>query len=359
LLIKQIEALGEVLEDPLLLFSALYGIWVAKYVDFNGVAVRQLAVQFLALAEKQRATGPLMIGHRLVGMALAHTGALAEALSHYDRAIAFYDPMEHRVLAAHFGQDQRVALLSYRSWLKWLLGYPEAGLTDVEQALKDARESNQIGTLMYALFNTVFALSMCGRYEKALAQLDELASLATEQDAVLWKSVVRIGRGSLFAQMGEAADAVQMTPRGLSAWQATGSTCFLPWLLSHLAKSYGELGQIDEAWHHVREAMTAVAASKETWFEPEAHRIAGEIAVKEWSVLKAEASFNHALSLARGQQAKSWELRAAMSMARLWRDQGKRDEASDLLAPVYGWFTEGFDTLDLKEAKVLLDELSS
>ena len=359
LLIKQIEALGEVLEDPLLLFSALYGVWVANLVDFNGVAVRQLAVQFLALAEKQRATVPLMIGHRLVGMALAHTGELAEALSHYDRAIAFYDPMEHRVLAVRFGMDVRVAILAYRSWLKWLLGYPEAGLTDVEQALKDARESNQIGTLMYALTNTVFTLSMCGRYEKAIAHLDELASFATEQDTVQWKSAEMIMRGSLLAQMGKAADAVQMTRCGLSAWQATGSTCFLPWLLSHLAKSYGELGQIEEAWCYVSEAMTAVKASKETWFEPEAHRIAGEIAVKGSGALKAEAYFNHALALAGEQQAKSWELRAAMSMARLWRDQSKRDEARQLLAPVYGWFTEGFETRDLKEAKALLEELAA
>jgi predicted ATPase len=168
-----------------------------------------------------------------------------------------------------------------------------------------------------------------------------------------------IMKGSLLAQMGKAADAVQMTLRGLSAWQSTGSTCFLPWILSHLAKSYGELGQIEEAWRYVGEAMTAIESSKETFFEPEAHRIAGEIAVKGPGALKAEAYFNHALAVARQQQAKSWELRAAMSMARLWRDQGKRQQAHDLLAPVYSWFTEGFDTLDLKEAKVLLDELAA
>jgi predicted ATPase len=358
LLIKQIGALGEVLEDPLLLFSALYGVWVANLVNFNGVAVRQLAVQFLALAEKQRVTVPLMIGHRLVGMALAHTGELAEALSHYDRAIAFYDPMEHRVLAARFGQDVRVAILSYRSWLKWLLGYPEAGLTDVEQALKDARESNQIGTLMYALSNTTLTLSMCGRYEKAVAQLDELAAFATEQGTIHWKSAEMVIKGSLFAQMGKGADAVQMISQGVPAWRARGSTVFLPWLLSHLAKSYGELGQIEEAWRYVGEAMTAIETSKETWFEPEAHRIAGEIAVKGPDALKAEAYFNRALTVARKQQAKSWELRAAMSMARLWRDQGKRDEARELLAPVYGWFTEGFDTRDLKDARALLAELA-
>jgi predicted ATPase len=134
---------------------------------------------------------------------------------------------------------------------------------------------------------------------------------------------------------------------------------FLPWYLSSLAKAYAELGQFDNAWHRIGEAM--VETTKETWFEAEVNRIAGEIALKspEQDSAKAQAYFERALAVARQQQAKSWELRASMSMARLWRDQGKRKEARDLLAPVYGWFTEGFDTLDLKEAKTLLEELEA
>jgi predicted ATPase len=126
---------------------------------------------------------------------------------------------------------------------------------------------------------------------------------------------------------------------------------------SYVARAYAELGQFDDAWRSIGEGVTAAETTKATWFEAEVNRIAGEIALL--SPKKAETYFEHALAIARAQQAKSWELRAAMSMARLWRDQGKRDEARDLLAPVYAWFTEGFDTLDLKEAKVLLDELSS
>ena len=133
----------------------------------------------------------------------------------------------------------------------------------------------------------------------------------------------------------------------------------MPLWLSHLANAHAELGQFDDAWRCIDEAMTAIETTKERWCEAEVNRIAGEIALKspEPDTAKAEAYFERALAVARQQQAKSWELRAAMSMARLWRDQGKRDEARDLLAPVYGWFTEGFDTLDLKEAKALLDEL--
>ena len=129
--------------------------------------------------------------------------------------------------------------------------------------------------------------------------------------------------------------------------------------MSHLARAYAKVGQFDDAWRCIGEAMTAVEATKERWCEADIHRIAGNVALlsPERDVRKAEAYFERALSVARAQQAKSWELRAAMSLARLWRDQGKVSEARELLAPVYGWFTEGFDTRDLKEAKALLDDL--
>jgi predicted ATPase len=157
---------------------------------------------------------------------------------------------------------------------------------------------------------------------------------------------------------GKTSDAVQMLTSGITAWRSTGSTVFMPWFLSLLARAYAGLSQFDDAWRCIGEAMTAVETTKEKWCEAEVHRVAGEIALlsQEPDTAKAEAYFERALAVARQQQAKSWELRAAMSMARLYRDQGKRDEARELLAPVYGWFTEGFDTLDLKEAKALLAE---
>jgi predicted ATPase len=143
--------------------------------------------------------------------------------------------------------------------------------------------------------------------------------------------------------------------------RTAGHINFAPLYLSNLAKAYADLGQFDDAWSCIGEAKSAIEATKERWFEAEAYRTAGTIALKSPGpdVVKAEAHFERALAVARAQQAKSWELRAAMSMARLWRDQGKREEARELLAPVYGWFTEGFDTRDLKEAKALLDELSA
>jgi len=152
-----------------------------------------------------------------------------------------------------------------------------------------------------------------------------------------------------------------MITAGISAWRSTGATTWMPTYLSYLARGYAEIGQFDEAWRCIGEATTTIETTKERLWEAEVHRTAGEIALKspQPDATKAEGYFERALAVARAQQAKSWELRAAMSLARLWRDQGKRDEARQLLAPIYGWFTEGFDTLDMKEAKALLEELLS
>jgi predicted ATPase len=168
-------------------------------------------------------------------------------------------------------------------------------------------------------------------------------------------------QGCVLALTGKASDAVQMLSSGITAFRATGTASLMTAYLSYLARAHAELGQFDDAWRCIREAMTAVETTKEKWWEAEVYRTAGEIALKspQLDAAKAEAYFQRALAVARQQQAKSWELRAAMSLARLWRDQGKREEARDLLAPVYGWFTEGFETLDLKEAKALLDELAT
>ena len=359
LLIEQAEALGEPVEDPLLLFSVLYGFWVANYVAFNGNATLELAVQFLALAEKKGATVPLMVGHRLMGTSLMSTGDIAPGRAHYDQALALYDPAEHRPLATRFGQDVGVAILCYRSRNLWLLGYPEAALADAEHALKDAREIGQAGTLMYALGHLPLTHILIGNNATANAQANQVVALADEKGALLWKSEGMRNQGCVLALTGKASEVVQMMTSGITGFRSTGATVWDPFYLSYLARAHAELGQFDDAWRCVGEAMTAAETTKERWFEAEIQRIAGEIALKSPvpDAAKAETYFERALAVARQQQAKSWELRAAMSMARLWRDQGKRHEARDLLAPVCGWFTEGFDTLDLKEAKTLLDEL--
>ncbi len=360
LLIEQAEALGEPPEDRLLLFSVLYSFWVANFVVFNGDVMRELAAQFLAIAEKQRAIAPLMIGHRLMGVSMMSTGNCAPARAHYDQALALYDPAEHRPLATRFGGDIGVTILSCRSIALWMLGYPKAALADTVHVLKDAREIGQAATLMHALCFTLHSLIHCRNYTEANAQCDELLALADEKGSLFWKGLGTVLQGCVFALTGNSSDAVQMITSGVAAVQSTGQTLWMPLFLSISARAHVDLGQFDDAWRCIGEAMTAVETTKERWCEAEVHRVAGEIALisPEPDAAKAEQYFERALAVARQQQAKSWELRAAMSLARLWRNQGKVQQARELLAPVYGWFTEGFDTLDLKEAKALLAELA-
>ena len=361
LLIEQAEALGEPPEDPLLLFSVLCGSWAEKFGAANRDVVLELAMQFLALAEKQGTTAPLMIGHRLIGISLMLTGNIVQGLRHLDEAIALYDPATHRRLATHFVVESGVSILGFRARALWLLGYPEAALTNAEHAVKDAREIGQAVTLMLALYQSSVTRMLCGDCTAANTETDELLALADLKTASQWASLAVLNKGCLLVLTEKASDAVQMINSGIATHRAKGSTSWVPFYLSFLGVAYAQLHQFTEARCCIDEAMMAVETTKEGWFEAEVYRIAGEIALISPTpdTAKAEAYFERALTVARAQQAKSWELRAAMSIARLWRDQGKRGEARDLLAPVYGWFTEGFDTLDLKEAKALLDELGS
>ena len=359
LLIEQAEALAERPEDPLLLFSVLYGFYVASWSAFNGRVVRELAEHFFALAEQHGTTVPLMVGHRQMGAALSYTGELSRGQEHFDQALMLYDPVKHRNLITRFGQDVRVAILFQRSLSRWLLGNPDAALADASDAVSDARAIGHAASLTYALLFTWFTQIFCGNYSTAAAQADEIVTIADEKGSVLWNACGVVVQGCGAALTGRASDAVEIIMRGIGALRSTGLSLWAPVWLSFLAKAHAELGQIGDAWRPLEEAMAVTEATGESWYEAELYRMAAEVALLEPKpdVAKAEAYFNRSLDVARKQQAKSWELRAAMSMARLWRDQGKRDEARDLLAPVYGWFTEGFDTLDLKEAKALLDEL--
>ena len=357
-LIEQAEARGEAPEDPLLLFSVLYSFWVANFNSFHASTVTELAAQFLKRAEEQKEATLQMLGQRLVGVSQTTIGNLPEAVIQFDRAIASYNPAEHRQLSARFGQDIRVAALCYRSWIRWMLGYPEAALADATRAVAEAREVGQGVPLMYSLYFTSYAFIHCGNYQAADAQLDELIPLATEKNAAQWRGGGMMHRGAIQALTGKASDAITMIPSGIAAWQSSGSIVFVPWYLAHMAKSMAELGRFDEAGQHMAEALAAIEKTGERWCESDVRRIVGEIALlgPEKDVSKAETHFEQALAIAREQQATSWELRAAISLTRLWRDRGERAKARELLAGVYDRFGEGFETLDLQRAKALLDE---
>ena len=361
LLLEEADALGETPGDPLALFEVLYGAFVANVMAFNADVSRDIAAHVLELAEKQSASFPRVLGHNHLGGSLMLRGEIAEARTHLDQATALYDRAEQRSLATRFGEDQGVATLSMRPWVLWLLGYPEAALSDSDDALKNARETGQAASLMFALHFTAVPLILCGDYSRATTLAQELCALADEKDLPFWKVNGSLYQGSLFALTGNASNAVRLIASGITAVRPTGVTAWMPRWLSYLAIAHADLGQIDDARRCIGEAISTIEATKERWFEAETNRIAGEIALKsrQPDAANAEGYIERALAISRKQQAKSWELRAAMSLARLWRDQGKVQQARELLAPVYGWFTEGFDTRDLREAKALLEELAA
>ncbi|MGA2944319.1 MAG: AAA family ATPase [Xanthobacteraceae bacterium] len=360
-LLERAEALGEPPEDPLLLLSVLHGVWVANHVAFNGDAVRDLAVEFMAVAEGQGTTFPLVLGHRVMGTSLLFLGDVAEGLAHLDRAMSLYDSTEHRLLGTRFGQESGVAILANRPLALWLLGFPETALNEADNALNYARDIRQTASFLYALARIAWFHVVVGHYTKAAAQIRELMTSAEEVEGSYWTAAGMMLQGCLFAFTGKGSSAIKMITDGIATSQLRGFNLLrMPWYFSCMARAHIELGQPNDAWRRIGDAMTAMEATKETWQESELHRIAGDLALMspDPDVSKTQAHLDRALAIARRQKAKSWELRAAMSMARLWRYQGKRGEAHDLLRSVYGWFTEGFETLDLIEAKTLLDELA-
>jgi tetratricopeptide (TPR) repeat protein len=245
LLIEQAEALGEHPQDPLLWFSVLFAFYTQNFVSHNGNASCELATQFLKLAERQGTGVPLMIGHRIMGASLLTTGVFAGSRTHFDQALALYDPVEHRSITARFGQDTRVVTLTWRSLSLWYLGYPAAALKDARESVSYAREVSQASSLMFALTGVTATHIFCGRYEIAEAHSKELVALAEEKRSS-WKSFGVVYQGLLSALSGEAADAVWMITAGVSALQSTGTTLFVPWFLAALARAYARLGPFDQ-----------------------------------------------------------------------------------------------------------------
>jgi len=286
-------------------------------------------------------------------------GELVQAHAHVKAALALYDPEQHRAQAMRYGQDFGVVCGLIGALTLWSLGYPDQALQDMAEALTLARRLAHPFTLASALLFSALLHQLRREPQAARVQAEAELVLCTEQGFAygFWGL---LPRGWAVAEQGEVAEGIAQIRKGFAGWQATGGLRVWPWFLAVLAEACGKAGQIAEGRHALEEALEAVQNSGERFYEAEVYRLKGALLLQDApaSQEEAEAHFQQALEVARRQQAKSWELRAAMSLARLWQRQGKRAEARELLAPVYGWFTEGFDTADLQEAKALLDALA-
>ena len=360
-LIEQADALGEHPEgeDALLRFSVMYGQWTGNFSAGNFARAAEHAKQCLALAEKQTRSAPLLVANRLMGGTLLISGQFQAARLHLDRAITLYAPEEHRSLATRFGQDIGVATLVYRSLVLCHLGYPERARVDVDEAVKGARDLGQAGTLVYAVGVGTLSEIHCGRFRLAEARVEELFALSEKYGLPFWRGFGELLRGCIFVATDRGDQATQLIGSGLSVLAATRMTLFSPFGLTCLARAHAACGRVAEAQNALSKALDAVSNTNERWDEAEIHRTAGELAASRPHAdpEMTESHFQQSLAIARRQEAKSFELRAAASFARLWRDKGRQDEARELLAPIFGWFTEGFDMPDLIEAKALLEEL--
>jgi class 3 adenylate cyclase/predicted ATPase len=348
------------LEDPYQLFPVLRGLWSYYLVRAELQMAHTLGEQLFALAQQVQDSAMLLAAHRALGATLFYLGAVASASTYLAQGLAFYDPQQHRAHAFLYGEDAGVVCRSHAALALWYLGYAEQGLARNEEAVTLAQHIVHPYSLGYAL--TVAASFHQHRREVRATQecAEAVIRLAMEQEFTYWMAYASILHGWALAQRGQAREGLEQMPQSMQAFRATGSEILRPWFLSLLAEAHGSLGEPGSGLAELKEALTLVDTTGERWYEPELYRLKGELLLQQNSDNQGEAAvcFHHALDLARNQHAKSFELRAATSLARLWQQQGKRQEAYDLLAPVYNWFTEGFDTADLQEAKALLDALA-
>jgi predicted ATPase len=348
------------LADPSQLFPVLRGLWQCYNVRGEYLTARELGEQLLTLAEQVQDSAMLVAAHRALGTTLFYAGAVADAHTHFAQGTSLYDPQQHHVAVLLYGEDAGVVCRSFAPWALWYLGYPDQGLVQTQQAVTLEQQRAHPLSLSYVWCCAAMFHQFRREVRAAQESAEAAISFATEQGFPQWKANGLIMRGWALVQQGQVRDGIEQLTEGLSAFRATGAEHLRLYWLALLAEAHGTLGEPEAGLAVLTEALALVDTTGARWCEPELYRLKGVLLLQQSSDNQAEAEhcFHHALDIARNQQAQSLELRAATSLARLWQQQGKRQEAYDLLAPVYGWFTEGFDTADLKEAKALLDELA-
>ena len=347
--------LGDVPE----LFPALYGRFIVHFQRGELAAAHEAARELLRLAEDRGDAAARVTGHRVVGSALYHLGRLAESRAHLEEGLALYEPGRDRGSALVYALDTRVVCLFWLVHALFAVGYPEQALARLREALAYARELGHPYTLAYAL--SVICI-LRGRHwagPEARTEAETLVALATEQGFPLPAAVGEVAGGWALTGEGAAEEGIARMHRGLAGYRTTGAELWVPDFLALLAQAHGRAGRPAAGLEFLAEALDRVEGNGGRWLEAELHRLRGELLLTppDRDPAAAEACFSRAVTVAREQDARLWELRAATSLARLWREQGRHAEASDLLAPICGWFTEGFDTPDLRDAQVLLDGL--
>jgi predicted ATPase len=350
--------------DTLQVFSVLYGLWTYYNQQEEAQTTQALAEQLLTHAESQHDPALLIEARRAQVSTWFWCGEFARAHEHCEQGIALYTRQQHPTPAFVSGGTPWAAVvchcLATGAWALWYLGYPDQALQRSQAALALARELAHSHSLTRILEQASWT-HLYRREGKAAYELaDEAIALATRHEFPHWIAMGTMMRGWALTKLGQWETGRAQMRQGIDGYWATGAVLARGCWLAQVAEAYGQGGQPEEGLRVLGEALALVNDTGMRHYEAEMHRLKGELLLQQSSSnqTEAESCFQQAIAIAQNQQAKSLELRAATSLARLWQQQGKRQEAYDLLAPVYNWFTEGFDTADLQDAKALLDDLS-
>jgi predicted ATPase len=359
------ELCGQIGETPHR-FPVLYGLWVLHHVRAEHQLAGELGREWLHLAQHQPDTAPLLMAHRVLGVSLLHLGELVAAQAHLEQSITLYEPQQHRSLAFLYGQDPGIASRVLMAWTLWLLGYLDQALKKSREALALAQELAHPFSLAFALLHAPVLHQLAREGQAAQERVEAAIALCTKQRFPFLLAIGAILQAWALTEQGQEKARIADMRQSLAVYQIIGAGLWLPYSLSLLAQAYQKVGQVQEGLTVLVEALSLVEKSGERWWEAELYRLKGELLREDESGLpfgtaegkkkeSPEDCFLKAIEIARKQKAKLLELRATVSLSRLWQAQGKHEEAHRMLAEIYGWFTEGFDTTDLKEAKALLE----
>jgi predicted ATPase len=338
--------------------TVFWGAYMAHTIRAEHVAARNVANQILALGAEQRHPGLLALGNRFLGQTLWMMGGFVDARAHLERTIEICAANEETITSYRkFGADDQVNASSGLSRTLWVLGYPEKATELGEKAVARARSLGLPFTTGHALDGEALLGILGADLQRAEVHANEALNHSIKHSLADLKQRALFILGVLLTKRGDLQQGIELMQSAIAAIERTNHRNRRTLYLGHIAAAHASLGHSEIGLSLLNDAVQTVEATSERFFEAELYRLRGELLLLLEDRDRAEEEFRRALAVARQQQARSWELRAAMSIAWLWREQGKRDEARELLAPLYGWFTEGFDTLDLKQAKTLLDEL--
>ena len=346
------------------LFPVLWGLWVFYTARADHQIARELAEQCLRLAQKARDPDLLLEAHHALGVTLTGLAQLAPGLEHLDYVIDNYDAERHGSIVFQYGQDPKVVCLSQAAWTLWIHGFPDRARQRNQEALALARALSHPYSLAAALCFGAMVHQLCQDVRAAADCAEEAIALSAEKEFALWRPWGLVMRGWAMTHSGRLAEGILQMRDGVSDFRATSTDVMVPYFLGLLAEAHGTAGQTREAMSVLAEAQAIIDRGGECWWEPELYRVKGELTLMLTEAsdsaaeteAAAEECFHQALNIATRQCAKSLELRAAMSLARLKRRQAKSAEADRMLSELYRSFTEGFDTPDLCTARKLVKD---